>query len=147
MELITKDMIFLECEFQCKNDVIKQISETLLKEKRIRNKESYIEDVKERERTESTALGFSFAIPHAKSETVIIPSLVFIRLKKEIDWSEDEHAKNIFGIAVPNQGNNDIHLKILAKLSRKMIDSNFRKRLAESHTREEVLALLTSEND
>ena len=59
----------------------------------------------EREAEYSTGLQDGFAIPHAKAKTVLKPTVLFIRLKQEIEWEtfDDSTVKNVFALMVPKE--------------------------------------------
>ncbi len=82
MELINENLIKVNADLSDKKDVLDTICKLLDAEGRLLDKELYLKDVCERENTEPTALGFAFAIPHAKSKGVKSASLAFISLKK-----------------------------------------------------------------
>ena len=76
----------------------------------------------------TSSIGFLIATPHAKSVHVKEPSLAFARLKDPVQWA-NEKVQMVFQIAVPDPGQGDKHLEILAKLSRKIIHDDFREQL------------------
>lgn len=145
MTLINEKLIEINVALKHKEEVISLIADLLSKDDRLLDKEAYINDVYQREAQAPTALGFSFAIPHAKSEGVKTASLVFIELEEEINWTESEKVKYVFGIAVPLEQAEDDHLKILSMLARRMMNDEFRNGLRNARTKNEYLALIYSE--
>jgi len=59
----------------------------------------------EREAQYSTGLQEGFAIPHAKAEPVLEPTVLFIRLEQAIEWEtfDDSTVKNVFALMVPKK--------------------------------------------
>ena len=51
--------------------------------------EEFIAALKEREESYPTSVGYSFAIPHGKCNTVSESGIAFARLKNEIEWDEE----------------------------------------------------------
>ena len=98
-------------------------------------------DVIKREEGAPTSIGFLIATPHAKSVHVKEPSLAFARLKDPVQWA-NEKVQMVFQIAVPDPGQGDKHLEILAKLSRKIIHDDFREQLMNVTNEKEVLELI-----
>lgn len=145
MELINENLIVLDANLRSKEEVINSICDQLIAEDRLSDRQLYLNDVYERENVIPTSLGFSFAIPHAKSDGVKVASLVFIKLKNEIDWTETEKVKFIFGIGVPLAQSGVEHLSILSKLARKMMDEDFRNGLNYAKTKQDYLTLITSD--
>lgn len=139
--LINGNIVLFDVEAADKEGVIRLIAELMDKDGRLNDKEGYIEDVLKREETSSTAIGFSTATPHAKSVSVKEPSLAFIRLKKPMQW-DDEEVTMVFQIAVPSPGQGDRHLEILAKLFRNLVYDEFRGKLSAAKNQQEVVDLL-----
>jgi fructose-specific phosphotransferase system IIB component/fructose-specific phosphotransferase system IIA component len=85
-----------------------------------------------REATVSTGLGDGIAIPHAKTDAVSEPVVVYARSREGIDWSsrDGKPATELFLIAVPEQAAGDAHLTILGALSRKLVNPQFRAELS-----------------
>ena len=85
-----------------------------------------------REATVSTGLGDGIAIPHAKTDAVSEPVVVYARSRAGIDWSsrDGKPATELFLIAVPEQAAGDAHLTILGALSRKLVNAQFRSELS-----------------
>lgn len=144
MDIINENLIAVDVELSSKEEALNYICDMLDDNKRLCDKALYLKDVLEREAIEQTALGFTFAIPHAKSKGVILASLVFIRLKNEIIWGNDEKVKYIFGIAVPFENTGNVHLDIIAMLSRKMMSDEFRQALDLANDKKQYLNLIVN---
>ncbi|MEV0374167.1 fructose-specific PTS transporter subunit EIIC [Streptomyces sp. NPDC050636] len=97
-----------------------------------------------REAQGTTGLGEEIAIPHAKTDAVTAPVVAFARSADGIDWGslDGTLAKLVFMISVPEAAAGDEHLRILALLSRKLMDGDFRARLQEAADEAEVLRVL-----
>ena len=85
-----------------------------------------------REAFVSTGLGDGIAIPHAKTDAVSEPVVVYARSRAGIDWSsrDGKPASDLFLIAVPERAAGDAHLRILGALSRKLVNPQFRSELS-----------------
>lgn len=97
-----------------------------------------------REAQGTTGLGEEIAIPHAKTDAVTAPVVAFARSADGIDWGslDGTLAKLVFMIAVPEAAAGDEHLRILALLSRKLMDGEFRGRLQGAQGEAEILRVL-----
>ncbi|MEU2721921.1 fructose-specific PTS transporter subunit EIIC [Streptomyces smyrnaeus] len=97
-----------------------------------------------REEQGTTGLGEEIAIPHAKTDAVTAPVVGFARSAEGIEWGalDGTKARLVFMIAVPEAAAGDEHLRILALLSRKLMDPAFRTRLLEAPGKEAVLDAL-----
>ena len=141
-QVLSKELICLDAEAESKEAVIRLLADRLDRAGRLADKEEYIRQVFKREETYATGVGFSVATPHAKTDAVKAASVAFARLKKEIYWDEEDNVTMIFQLAVPETGAGDRHLQILAALSRKLIDDDFREQIQRAETPEEILALV-----
>ena len=140
--LINKELILIDADLKDKNEVIRCVGKLMDDAGKLNDEEGYIKAVFDREAEISTNLGDRIAMPHARTACVKEPGLAFIRLKDEIEWEGGNGpVKLIFGIAAPETGG-DIHLKILAKLARKLIYDDFKEKLFNVGSEEELLALL-----
>lgn len=140
--LINKNLIELNVSLASKEDVIKHVASLMNKAGKLNDVEQFIQDVIDRESQISTNLGDGIGMPHARSQSVIEAGLVFLRLKDGINWEGGEgDVKLVFGIAAPESGGN-LHLQILASLARKLIYDEFKQKLFNASTSDEVLALL-----
>lgn len=142
-DLITRDMILLDLEASDKNEVIQKLSEVIESQGRLIALEGFLEQVNKREETFPTSIGFNVAIPHGKCDSVKKAALAFARLKNEVKWSEDENAKYVFLIGVSEEEAGNKHLQILAQLSRNIMKEEFRERLEQSKSIEEILSILS----
>ena len=79
-----------------------------------------------------------------KTDAVKNASLAFARLKKEIQWSDEEKVKYVFLIAVPETEAGNTHLQILAQISRKIMREEFREKLKSSLGIDEILEVITA---
>jgi len=142
-KIITRDLIVLDLESSSKEEVIKDMAKLIEAQERLHDLKGYMEQVFKREETFPTAIGFEVAIPHGKTDTVKKPTVAFARLKSEVKWSDEENARYIFLIAVPETEAGDMHLQILAQLSRKIMREEFRDQLKNSSEIDELLEILT----
>lgn len=97
-----------------------------------------------REEQGTTGLGEEIAIPHAKTDAVTAPVVGFGRAPEGIEWGAPDgtRARLVFMIAVPEAAAGDEHLRILAQLSRTLMDPAFRERLSQAPDKEAILGAL-----
>lgn len=83
----------------------------------------------ERENEYSTGLQDGFAIPHAKSSCVQQPGIIYVRLKKGIEWEtyDGKPVTDIFALMVPESSAGTLHLQMLSKLAVALLDDDFKK--------------------
>lgn len=141
-KLINEQLVCFDVDAKNREEVIAFIGEKLDAEGRLEDKAEYIKAVLDRESSSSTAIGFSVATPHAKTDAAKTPSLAFARLKNPIDWDGEEEASIIFQIAIPAKDKGERHLQILAALSRKLIHADFREKLMKATEASQILELI-----
>ncbi|WP_210619288.1 PTS sugar transporter subunit IIA [Mammaliicoccus lentus] len=143
-KVIQKEMIILNEEVKSKDYAIDLLINKAEKLKLISEKEKLKESVIDRETIVSTAIGFDVAMPHGKSETVNQPFIGFLQASNSFKWSEnqDEMASLIFLIAVPLEKSNNLHLKFISSLSKKLLDEDYRNKLKEANSKQEAFELL-----
>ena len=108
----------IKSQDQCFDFLVDQAFKTGL----ISDNNSIKDELVKREEIMSTALLPPFAIPHAKSSNVLETSLIFLRLKEEINW--DESMVKVVIALFSKDG--DVHISLLSNLSRKLVDAEFR---------------------
>lgn len=131
MSLINKNCILTDLKVNNKLDAIEKMADTLNKEGYLNSLETYIRDVLKREEVFPTYIGYEIGLPHGRSAGVKEAGLCIARLRNTIKWSDetDEHVKIIILIAVGEQNENNLHMQILAKLSRMLMHEEFRNQI------------------
>lgn len=142
-DLITRDLITLDLKTRTKKETIDEMAKMIESQGRLYDIEGFVTQVEARENQFSTAVGYSVAIPHGKTESVKTAALAFARLENEVKWSDEESARYVFLIAVPEAEAGNRHLKILAQISRSIMREEFREKLGEVGSVDEVLELLS----
>ena len=127
-----------------KEAAIREMAQLLAATGKVTDLEGLIEAALAREAQGTTGLGEEIAVPHAKTEAVTSPVVGFARAPEGVDWGavDGTAAKLIFMIAVPAEAAGDEHLRLLALLSRKLMDGEFRQRLLAADSRDELLKVL-----
>ena len=150
MEFLSKKAIVTDIKSAKKEDVIKELVDTLVNsgdiEKRSRNK--LIESLMAREALGSTAIGQGIAIPHAKSDCVEKLVAAFGLSKKGVDFdSLDGEPAYIFFLLVAPQDSAGPHLKALARISRLLKDKYFRDTLRACEDDKAVVKIIAQEDE
>lgn len=144
--VISEDLIFLDKEVNSQDEIIQLIVDSTQEKGYVSQKETLFKAVKNREREVSTAIGFSIAIPHGKTNAVIHPFIAFVRTKDEVKWTEksEELVRLVFLIGVPEDSKNNLHLKFISRLSKRLLDEEFRDRLLSQKNKTGVFEQLSS---
>ncbi|MEU9991872.1 fructose-specific PTS transporter subunit EIIC [Streptomyces sp. NPDC048045] len=127
-----------------KEDAIREMAELLNRSGRVCDVEELVAVALRREEQGTTGLGEEIAIPHAKTDAVTAPVVGFARSDRGVEWGslDGTKARLVFMIAVPEAAAGDEHLRILALLSRKLMDPGFRERLLAAADERAVLDVL-----
>lgn len=144
MELISKELVDLEQSCDSQKAVFEQIAKIAFQNRRITDEEQIVSGLFQREAQTSTGMIDGFAIPHTQNEAVIEPSLVIIRNDREIEWETLDNSKVnfILAILIPDKSENNLHLKVLSTLSKKLMNETFRNQLFTAQTSTEIISLL-----
>lgn len=144
--MISKELILLDIEASNKNEIIKKLSKVAYEQNKIISIDDFVDSVLEREESFSTGIGQSIAIPHGKSNSVKEPMIVFAKLQEGIIWDvgEDDKVDLIFLLGVPEERADDLHLKLLAKLSRNLMEKEFVDGLRKASNVDEIFNILSN---
>ncbi|MBO0446197.1 PTS sugar transporter subunit IIA [Enterococcus ureilyticus] len=147
-DVIKKDMILLQTKFQMKDEVLHALVQKAGEAGLISDETLFLNAVLNREAEVPTAIGYQIAIPHGKSEVVKTPFIGFLQTEEEFIWTKghEEQVKLVFLIGIPAENENNIHLKFISQLSKKLLDEEFRNQLIEEKNQEKVFKLLRSIN-
>lgn len=148
MELISKELINLKQSCKSKKDVFEQIAKIAFQNERITDRDKVVSGLFQREAQTSTGMVDGFAIPHTQNEAVMYPSIVILRNDSELEWEtlDNSNVNFILAILIPKDSKDNLHLKILSALSRKLMDEKYRKYLLSAEYRTEIIDLLEDIN-
>ncbi|MBW4042531.1 MAG: PTS transporter subunit EIIA [Acidobacteria bacterium] len=141
--LITRDLVTLDVDLgPDRSDVIRALATLVVGAGRATEVDSLYADAWAREQKTDTGLGGGIAIPHCRSASVTAPSLAFARLDPKVDFGGfDGPADIVFMIAAP-AGGDELHLQLLAKLARSLVNEDFVAALRSARTPDEIVALV-----
>lgn len=144
-ELLRGNIINLDIQANEKAGALDELIDMLDEAGNLNNKAAFKTAILARESQSTTGIGESIAIPHAKSSAVGKPSIAFGRSTKGVEFEslDGEPAHLLFMIAATDGANNE-HLEALSRLSTFLMDTDFRNKLYEATSNEEVLAAITS---
>jgi PTS system nitrogen regulatory IIA component len=102
----------------------------------------------EREELGSTGIGDGIAIPHGKVKKIENLMVSFGRSLGGVDFqSMDGKPTHIIFLLIAPENSAGIHLKALARLSRLLKDSRFRKNIMEADSSQEIYDLIAQEDE
>lgn len=144
MEVFTKENIILNIEITEKDLLLREIAEQVFGLGYAKDAEAVYSGLKDREKEFETALGDGFAIPHTKSECIETPGVLLVKTIDEIPWSINESANVFIVLFTPLENEGNTHLKMLASLSRKLMNDDFKNLLHTSNDIEVLYQNITN---
>jgi PTS system fructose-specific IIC component len=142
---LTERTVKARLDAQEKEAAIREMAELLARSGDVADVDELVSTALRREEQGTTGLGEEIAIPHAKTDAVTAPVVGFARSVEGVEWGsmDGTKARLVFMIAVPEAAAGDEHLRILALLSRKLMDAGFRERLLAADDERAVLGVLS----
>lgn len=143
-DMFSKERVCFNLKSGSKSEVLSELIDILVADGKVKDKVEFKKAVLAREAEFSTGIGMGIAIPHGKSNAVIEASIVFGKSTKGIDFEsmDGQPAHFFFLIAVPLDSN-DLHLRALAEISRKLMHTEVRESLLKAETYEDFINIFS----
>lgn len=148
-DVLFEDLMIMNLQAETKKEAIDEMVNKLHQQNIIDDEMAFKEGIIKREEQTTTGLGDGVGMPHAKHQTVRKPAVLFAKSEGGVDFEalDGEPVHLFFMIAAP-EGENDVHLKVLATLARSLVDKSFVQDLKEAQTSQKILQLfLEKENE
>ena len=131
-QYITPETVAVDLTATDRDAAIAELVDIAARTGRVTDPAEVLSSALAREAFVSTGLGDGIAIPHAKTDAVSEPVVVYARSRAGIDWGsrDGKPASELFLIAVPEHAAGDTHLTILGSLSRKLVNPQWRSELS-----------------
>ena len=138
-QLIQFDLIQFGFTAKDKKDALNKLTDMLVEESIIGNKDELYKALLEREELSTTGVGDGIAIPHAKASCFEKAMIIYAKSDAGVEWEsfDSQPAKHIFMICAPANGA-DEHLKALATLSTALMNPEVKGKLDNATTKEEI---------
>ena len=141
--------IKLNMTARTKEEVIEELTDLLVQDGAVTNKEDFIRDVWLREEQGSTGFENHIAIPHGKSSGVARTALAIGRTQHEIPWEtmdgSDVRCIILFAVCLVDQ--NATHIRLLAQVSGSLADEDIIAKLLVESDPYKIIALFNSETE
>ncbi|MEH4052684.1 PTS sugar transporter subunit IIA [Klebsiella pneumoniae] len=147
--LLNVKNIKLNMTARTKEEVIEELTDLLIQDGAVTNKEDFIRDVWLREELGSTGFENHIAIPHGKSSGVSRTALAIGRTQHAIPWetmdSSDVRCIILFAVCLVDQ--NATHIRLLAQVSGSLADEDIIAKLLVESDPYKIIALFNSETE
>jgi len=126
--LLSKELVLLGSQSKDKEEAMQEIVDAFYVAGRTEDRQRLEEALWSREAVYATGLGYGFAAPHCKSDSVIADSIGVLRLSHAIEWGsvDTKPVSMIILIAMRESQNPSRHMKVFSKLARKLMNEEFR---------------------
>lgn len=143
IEVMEEDLVIDELKSEKKEEVIKEMALKFKEVGVVENENRFIEEIWEREKIESTAIGNYIAIPHACSDTVKRLAIGFARAKGGVDFSslDGKPVHLIFMIASPLNVKKK-YVQVLARIARLCKNEKMKEALKKAENKYEILGFI-----
>ena len=143
VDLLHEQGIDLNFNPKNKAEAIDMLIDLMDKTGNLNDKQGYKEAILAREDLSTTGIGDGIAIPHGKTKAVKNPSLAAAVSKEGVDYDAlDGMPSHLFFMIAAPEGENEVHLEVLARLSTILMDEEFRKTLINAKDKKEFLNLI-----
>jgi fructose-specific phosphotransferase system IIA component len=147
-ELLKSEFIISDLKGESKEEIINELIDLFKNDPRVEDIEKVRSAVLDREKVMSTGVGKGFAIPHGKTNAVKEIVGAFGRIKDGIDYDAlDGNPVNLVFLLVGKDNLISTHIKLLSRISRLMNKDDFRHRLTEANTADEIVKLFSDEEE
>ena len=146
MEILSAGSIIVDLKGETKDEIIEELVDSLEVGEAITDRDKVLQAVLEREKIMSTGIGDGIAIPHGKSDAVVRLAAALGTQKRGVDFeSLDGEPAYVFFLLVSPANVSGPHIKALARISRLLKNDEFKKKLTNAASAEEIISIIESE--
>ena len=142
-DILVRNACIVDLQARTKKDALRELASALARETKGLDAQELLGLLLEREKLGTTGMGDGIAIPHARIESLDRLVANFGRSGPGIDFdSVDGKPTQLFFLMVAPAREGSAHLLTLAKLSRLLSESEFRSRLQELNSVDELFRVI-----
>jgi PTS system nitrogen regulatory IIA component len=146
LDSLKEESIISELNATDKKGVLEKLTDPVAKASGV-NQEEMIRVLLERERLGSTGIGGGIAIPHGKLKSLESLLVGFGRSHKGVDFEAlDGKPAHLFFLLMAPENSTGAHLRMLARISRLLKDSTFKRRLMTAVDRRDLYTVIANED-
>ena len=143
LDILSPESIIVDLKGESKEEIITELVNSLPVGDAITDRDQVLQAVLDREKIMSTGIGDGIAIPHGKSAAVteLVAAMGTQRRGMDFDALDGEPAYVFFLLVSPANVSGP-HIKALARISRLLKNDEFKKKLIEADSAEEIIATI-----
>ena len=147
-QILQPSCIKVPLEGKDKNSVITELVDLLDAQELLQDRNVVLDAVLAREQTRSTGIGSGIAIPHGKCNAVkeLVMAIGITAEPIEFESVDGKPVRIIILLASPSDQTGP-HIQALAKISRLMLDGQFKEALEKAGSAEDAYELLSSKEN
>ncbi len=146
-EILKPECIIANLNAHDKKGALEELSGVITDQEPSLNKGYLLQILLERERLGSTGIGEGVALPHGKVNKLDRLLVSFGRSLEGLSFdSIDDQPAYLFFLLVAPENSAGAHLQALAKISRVLKDSNFRQRLMDAKSKDEIYRIIVEKD-
>jgi fructose-specific phosphotransferase system IIA component len=147
-ELLNPGVIISDLKGNKKEEVINELIDLFKNDSRVQDVEKVRSAVLDREKIMSTGVGKGFAIPHGKTNSISDIIAAFGKTRNPVDYDAlDNQPVHLVFLLVGKDNLVSKHIKLLSRISRMMNKDDFRNRLLEAGSADEILEIFRKEEE
>ncbi len=147
-DLLKKDTVIIDLAATSKDAAIDEMAKKLHIAGCLNNFDGFKEAILKREYQSTTGIGEGIAIPHAKTDAVKTPSILFAKSAKGVDYeSLDGQPAHLLFMIAASDGTNNEHLETLSRLSSLLMDTTLRENLLAAQSPEDVIRIIEAKEN
>jgi fructose-specific phosphotransferase system IIA component len=147
-ELLDEKFILTDFKSDDKEYVINELIDLYKENDKVNDIEKVRTAILDREKIMSTGVGKGFAIPHGKTNAVNDVIAAFGKTTRDIDYDAlDGNPVHLVFLLVGRDDMVSKHIKLLSRISRLMNKDEFRERLINSNSKEQIINIFKEEEE
>ena len=141
-DFLKKECCVVKLKSPDKEGAIREMVCCLREDGKVKDPEKFIKEILKRENMGSTGIGYGVALPHARTDAVSDFVIAFGHSKNGIDFNSlDEDKVKLVFLMGANPHELNLYLRLLAELSKLLLDASFRSLLLKASSREEIIEI------
>jgi len=147
LDVLHEETILVDLQAKDKKGILEELVGPVSAKTGI-NHDELVKKLMERERLGSTGIDGGIGIPHGKIKNLDALIMGFGLSKRGVDFeSIDKQPTYLFFLLFTPENSTGLHLKLLARISRLLKNNEFRKKLLDATSKEEVISIIKEEDE